>query len=166
MPPPPGSNLPALREKISPRLHLILESGAGLIVCLLLAAFVLLRQSVVDIWPFMEGAYESVGLHIYHYGEGLSLEKVRSELRYDGGIMKLAVEGKVHNGTQNIQEIPDIKAVAIGADGQPIQSWQIDAPGLRVFPGETMPFQSTINAPSGSITEINLSFIEIKHDHE
>ena len=164
---PPGSNLPALVKSISPRLLRILKisiSAAALILFLLW--IVLGRRGIAASWPFMDKFYDAVGLHIYHYGEGLTFEQVRSELRYDGGITELWVEGKIRNGSQNVQDIPNILAAAIGADGKPIQSWQIDAPAIRVFSGEAMPFHSTIKAPEGTVTEINLSFVEMKHDNE
>ncbi len=135
---PPGSNLPVLRSRLSPRLKLGLEIGAGVIVCLLLGTFIFMRQSVVEIWPSFEGFYDSIGLHIYHYGEGLNLEKVRSELRYEGGRMNLVVEGKIHNASANIQAVPAIQAIAIGADGKPIQSWQIDPPQPKMAQDETI----------------------------
>jgi hypothetical protein len=82
---------------------------------------------------------------------------------YEGGMTKLLVEGKIRNKTPYVQEIPPIKVDAIGADGQIIQSWQIDPPASRVFDGEGVTFRSSINAPQGNVTEINLSFVEIKH---
>jgi len=115
----------------------------------------------------MEKLYNATGLVIYHFdGEGLSLEKVRSELRYDSGLMKLVVEGKIHNSTEYTQEIPNILATALGPDGDVLQRWQIDAPALRVSPGESMPFRSAINAPKGTVVDLNLSFSEIKNVDE
>lgn len=161
---PPGSNLPVIQKRsLSPRMLLVLEIGEGVIILIILLILILCRQGIAGMWPRID-LYNAIGLHIAHSGEGLSLDNVRSELRYDSGIMKLVVEGKIHNGTPYIQEIPSINAVAIGADGKPIQSWQIDAPAPKLDPDETIAFQSTINAPQGTIDEINLSFIEIKHD--
>jgi len=168
VPIPSGSNLPVVFKKpLSPEMRYIIKAGIVTVVALiLLLIFMFDRRDIADRWPFMEGFYDKIGLHIYYYGEGLTFVKVRSELVYDGGIMKLVIDGKVRNTTEKVQEIPNITATAIGADGQPIQSWQIDAPAIRVFPKENVPFHSSINAPKGTVTDINLRFIETKDDSQ
>jgi hypothetical protein len=164
---PPGSNLPVVTKKpMPPKIRLILRASATVLVLLFVAWFLLDRRSIAKDWPILEGLYDSIGLHIYHTGEGLSFIKVRSELRYDSGLTMLYVEGKIHNGTPNVQEIPDIMATAIGSDGSPMQSWQIPAPAIKVFGDENMPFHSSINAPKGTVSDINLSFIEKKDASE
>ncbi|MDX2027862.1 MAG: hypothetical protein SFW62_04445 [Alphaproteobacteria bacterium] len=162
---PPGSNLPALRRQpVPPMVWRILTLGASAVGVLLLLILIFGRQYIATIWPSAERYYHAVGLHIYHYGEGLSFEDVRSELRYEGGIMRLAVEGAIRNGTKNVQEMPHIVAVAIGSDGKPMQSWQIEASATRVPSGGSVPFRSSIIAPRETVTEISLSFVEIEHE--
>ena len=93
------------------------------------------RETLSGRWPVFEGIFDAVGLHINHTGENLRIEDVRSELRYDAGIVRLVVEGKVHNVAEKYQLVPNIKASAIGPDGSEIQSWQIDAPAAKLDPG-------------------------------
>lgn len=45
-----------------------------------------------------------------------------------------------------------------------MQSWQIDAPAARVFADEAIKFRSILNAPKGTVAEINLVFIEPKNE--
>ncbi len=109
---------------------------------------------------FLEPFYDTIGLHIFHTGEGLTIGSVRSELVYEDGIMKLVVDGKVVNTTKKVQLIPSIRASALGSDGKVMQDWQIDAPAATVKPGGEVPFRSSINAPKGTVVDINLNYIE------
>jgi hypothetical protein len=159
---PPIPPLSSLPPKIA---RLVKLGGIVLAGLLFLLFFIFARVGISDILPFMEGFYNSVGLRIYHYGGiGLVFQNTRSELRYDSGVTKLNVTGKIHNSTKKTQEMPDIMAVATGADGKPIQSWQINAPPVRLAPGEDVDFQSSINAPRATVYDVTLSFIERKKD--
>lgn len=161
---PPGSNLPALpRQPLPEGLRRILLIAGAAFVIIMMGWFVFDRREIAGRWPALEMFYEKVGLHIYHFGEGLSLENVRSEMKYDGGIMMLTVDGTIYNGTKNEQEIPNILASAMGPDGNVLQSWQIDAPKASVAPGEGVKFQTSIAAPRDKVTEVNLNFIEKKN---
>jgi predicted Zn finger-like uncharacterized protein len=135
------------------------------ILALFLLVMALDRRDIASAFPVTESFYDRVGLHIYHSGEGLSLRDVRSEMRFEGGITKLVVEGVVFNDTKEPQPIPDILAAAIGPDSNIMQSWQIDAPAATVAPGEAVPFNSAINAPEGTVTQIHLHFIEPGNAH-
>lgn len=136
---------------------------AGLVVCgLFVAWFVLNRENIVRKVAFLEPFYDAIGLHIFHTGEGLNIRNVRSELVYQDGIMKLMVDGKILNITKKTQEIPPLKVSAMGPDGQSMQDWQIDPPTAKVAPGEEVPFHSSINAPRGTVVDVNLNFIETR----
>ena len=159
--PPVWQRIP-LDPKIKRVLSIGLPSAAAVVFLLW---FFLDCQEIAKSAPFTETFYNFVGLTIHHYGEGLSFVKVRSELHYDAGVMKLAVEGQIRNETRYVQEIPNILASAVGSDGQIIQSWQIDAPAITVAPGGAVAFHSSINAPRTTVVDINLSLIE-KQNHE
>ena len=160
---PPGSNLPALRKNpLSPGLWRALIGGAVAVLVLLVAGLLLNRHEIAEKWPVTEAVYDTLGLPIAHYGEGLSFVGVRSELRYESGKMLLVVEGKIHNGSSKVEEIPAITATALGVDGKTVQSWQIDAPTARVLPEEDVEFHSSIDAPKDAVAEINLNFVETK----
>jgi predicted Zn finger-like uncharacterized protein len=139
-------------------------AGVGLAIFIAGAWLVLDRQSISHDRPHIEAVYNFLGLHIYHYGEGLSFTHIRSEIRYDSGLDKLVVEGKIHNGTKNTQQIPDILASAVGSDGKIMQSWQIDAPASNVVAGQDVAFTSSIKAPRDGVAQLNLNFIEPKNE--
>ena len=158
----PAANLPILhKDKSFWRSDWIL-AGLLLVVAALMLLFAFDRKDIAERWPETEKLFDRVGLHIYHPGEGLSLRQVRSEMRFEGET-QLAVDGQVHNDTDKPQSIPPILAAAIGPDGKIMQSWQIDAPAAMVAPGGNVPFTSAIHAPQGTVTEINLHFVEPKN---
>lgn len=159
---PAGSNLPAL-PAVPGFLGNWIAAAFMLIVSCIMLFLALDRRDIAFNHPWTERYYDRVGLHVYHAGEGLSLRQVRSETKFDGGILQLAVEGQVHNDTTKPQPIPDILAAAIGPDDKVMQSWQIDAPAATVAPGESVPFASEIHAPKGTIIEISLHFVEPDH---
>jgi predicted Zn finger-like uncharacterized protein len=132
--------------------------GSALVLLLLLLG----RTIVAQIFPSTEGIYNSIGLHIYHLGEGLSLQQVRSEMQFEGGMTMLTINGVIHNETDKPQPVPNILAAAIGPDGKIMQSWQIDAPKAIVEPGQDIPLSSEIRAPKGAVVEITMNFIEPK----
>jgi len=149
----------------SPAIIKIAKTGVLVLCGLFLVWFVLNRENIVRKISFLEPFYDALGLHIFHTGEGLNIRNVRSELVYQDGIMKLMVEGKILNISKKTQEIPPLKASAIGPDGQTMQDWQIDPPTAKVSAGEEVPFHSSINAPRGTVVDILLNFIETRpHD--
>lgn len=137
--------------------------GAIILAGIFMIYFILARDVLTRNYPWMSGIYDNTGLHVYRPGEGLVLAQVHSELQFENGLLQLVVEGKIRNESGQTQNIPNLLATAIGSDGKPMQSWQIDAPTAKVATGAEQPFHSEIRAPQGTVTEINLSFINPDH---
>ena len=141
--------------------------AAGMVILILTGALagwlVMGRDRLARDYPWLEGIYGRLGLAVNHPGEGLKLDDVHSELEFNGGLIQLAVEGKISNGTPKSVAIPDMVAVAIGAGGEAMQSWKIAAPAAMVAGGESLPFSSTITAPAGTVAAVKLSFVEPEH---
>jgi hypothetical protein len=117
------------------------------------------REPIVKAIPSLRGFYETFGLYIAHSGKGLIFDQVKSELRYDGGTMKLFVDGVVHNTTTDTQFIPDIRARALAPDKSIIQSWWVPAPAVTVGGGEDIPFHTEIVSPmQHTIEDVYLEF--------
>jgi predicted Zn finger-like uncharacterized protein len=166
-PVPEGSNLPTVTEKV-PKFYFKLnltktQRLATMLTCaVVLVLLVVFRQPVVNRWAFMEPIYTFAGLYVYHPGDELEFQQVRSELKYDGGVTKLVLSGKIKNKTKKSQTVPNIVADAIGPDGVAIQSWQIDAPTARLDPEAEASFTSAINAPQGTVVNVLMNFAEAK----
>ena len=117
------------------------------------------RDVIIKAFPGLRDFYEYLGLHVEHSGAGLMFDHVKSELKYDGGTMKLYVEGVVHNTTSETQFIPDIKARALGPDRRIIQSWWVEAPAATVAAGGDVPFHTEIASPMRrTIEDVYLEF--------
>jgi len=156
---------PAFRLPVAPKEKPFWIKDWFLACLAVIAACILLwmavdRKDIAERYPFTEDFYDRVGLHIYHAGEGLELLNVRSEVKLDGGMTQLTVEGTIHNKTDKPQSIPDLLAAAVGSSGIIMQSWQIDAPKAKLGPGESVPFTSEIHAPQGTVANMNLHFVE------
>ncbi len=164
---PAGSNLPVIRDNSLPPsvLHAIWGIW-GVSIVVLMLWLIVDRQHIAHRWPATETIYDAIHLPIYYPGDGLEFDGVRSELKYDAGINKLILNGKIHNNTDKNHKVPNILAEAISSDGQIIQSWQIDAPAATLAPQQEVAFSSEMNAPKGSVVSINLNFVELKDDSE
>lgn len=171
------ANLPAVRRRFNFRLpdlgklnlkkHALTAVKIVLVLVFLLAWPVLARDAVVRAVPGLHGLYEFVGLHIKQTGEGLGFRDVHSELRYDSGVMRLYVDGKIYNSTDEVQLIPDILAKALGADHSVIQSWWIAPPKPTIPVGGELPFHTEINVTSQqTIVDLYLEFKEHEESHK
>lgn len=162
---PKGSNLPALPPT---PLGLLWKKSRwwflGFLVVVALLWLIFDRQQIGRRWTFLEPLYNAVNLSIYYPGEELEFDEVRSVLKFEGGITKLILDGKVRNKTKKSQKVPNIVAQALGPDARVIQSWQIDSPKATLAPGEEVPFSSSMNAPKGTIVNVNLNFTETTDD--
>lgn len=133
---------------------------------LALAALVFLlgHEIIIKHWPEMQRAYILVGLASEPTADRLILKDIHSERRYMDGAMHLVVNGEVLSQAQKTQVVPTILVEALGPDGQLIQSWHIKPPKATLPAGKSLPFASAIISPEGTVTEVNLSFIEQPHD--
>lgn len=121
------------------------------------------RRNIALRWPPVARVYDHLGLDSHQPGDGIDFRDVKSELVYDGGILRLTVEGSLVNTTQREQKLPHILADAMGADGGTLQSWRIDAPTATLGPLAAVSFRSTINAPREGVVNVTLNFIGRKN---
>jgi predicted Zn finger-like uncharacterized protein len=160
-----SANLPAVRSRIPPAiLNYMLEIALSFILGIILLWLILDHQHIAKRWTFMEPIYNAIGLYVFYPGDGLELDNIRSELKFDSGINKLFVSGTIKNTTKKNQKVPNMIVEALGSDGAILQSWQIDAPVATLSPTTDTQFESSINAPKGNVVNINLKFVEIKDD--
>ncbi len=162
-PPPlnrPTPNLPAVIEKKALTTGEMAFLAIVLLAALLVVGSVWGRQSLVEVFPGLRGSYSAVGLNVLPEWDGLMFDEVKSELRYDGGTMRLFVEGNIRNASAETKNIPDIKARALAADKSDIQSWLIDAPATTIAPWGMVPFHTDIAAPmERTIEDVYLEFV-------
>lgn len=71
-----------------------------------------------------------------------------------------AISGRVHNPSQRIEPVPDIRAELRDGRGKAVYAWRISAPVPELRPGATAEFNSAeIDVPKGA-NELNLNFVD------
>ena len=152
-------NLPAVITDGTLKRKIAKFAGFGLLALVLVAWPIWDRDPIVKVFPSLRGFYEALGLYIQHSGKGLVFNEVKSEIKYDSGVMRLYVDGVIHNTTTEAQLIPDIKARALGPDQRIIQSWWVSAPAANVAAESDVPFHTEIAiSMQRTIADVYLEF--------
>lgn len=90
----------------------------------------------------------------------LAITHISITPQYAGGMEVLVINGIVDNRTDNIQEVPSIRADLFAAKGEKVASMLIEPPILEIGPGQSHGFSAKLRHPGGKTPEIKLSFIE------
>jgi len=131
----------------------------AIVICAIVIWPIMDRQQIMVVMPQLTGLYEFFHLTASHSAGGLIFDQVKSELKYDSGMMHLVVDGVIHNMTPEMQFIPNIKAQALGPDGRVIQSWWIPAPAATIAASSDLPFHTEVNASmKQTIEDVYLEF--------
>jgi len=159
---PPGSNLPVpIKHPFLSRLWRTQRTGIVTFFAILLVG-VILGNRFAPYLKLPENLPDVVSHSLEGAEDGLEFDQMRSELKYDDGITKLILNGKIKNKSKKSLNVPPIIAEAMGPDGSIIQSWQIDPPKAKLDPEEEAPFSSSINAPKGTVVNVIMNFAEPK----
>jgi predicted Zn finger-like uncharacterized protein len=163
---PPGSNLPTV-VKAPLLIRLWQTQRAGIItflavLCVGIALGNWLAPQIKLPKNLPASLPDAMGISLDASEEGLEFVQMRSELKYDDGITKLILNGKIKNKSKKSQNVQPIIAQAVGPDGNVIQSWQIDPPAAKLGPEEEAAFSSSINAPKGTVVNVIMNFAEQK----
>lgn len=124
-------------------------------------------RSVIKKHPALAGYYEILGLSEHPEWEGLVFQEVKSELKFDGGGLKLFVDGEIQNNASKTKTLPDIKAHALGVDKSVIQSWWIEAPVATIEAGKKAAFHTNVVvALDRTIADVSLEFLPKKEEQK
>lgn len=116
----------------------------------------LARDYVVHRWPPAALLYETLGMAVEAPGAGLQLQNVRSEQKIEGGATSLLVQGQIVNVSDVERMVPRLRAVSLGADRKPLQSWLMDPSAERLQPGDFATFRHSQPDP-GPVTEVTIT---------
>jgi len=144
-----GNKFPAFpgMERFSPQA--LKAAGLGLLA--------MMTSLFLVIWIF--GGEASAPPPEHEEWKGLFFDEVKSELRYDGGTMKLFVDGLVGNSAEETKELPDIRARALGVDRREVQKWLVERPARTIKSGERIPFHTEVATPmERTIDDVHLEF--------
>lgn len=169
-PPPykPAANLPAVTKPrrfaflFTEKTRKLAQHSVKIIFFVTLAALLLvaLRGVIVRLDPHLITFYHAADIDVVRAQPKLAFEQVSSNIKYDGGTMRLFVDGVIRNTTSREQQVPEIKAMALGPDGSVIQSWQVQSPATSIEAGGTVSFHTGINTPMNqTIENVRLEFV-------
>ncbi len=116
----------------------------------------LARDYIVHRWPPAALLYETLGIAVEAPGAGLQLQNVRSEQKIEGGATSLLVQGQIVNVSDVERMVPRLRAVSLGADHKPLQSWLMDPSTERLQPGDFATFRHSQPDP-GPVTEVTIT---------
>ena len=129
--------------------------AGGLVV--LIAAVILLRQDIAQIWPRAAGAYAKVGLPVNLVG--LTIEGQHAQPMLKDGHADLAISGTLRNVRGKPVTPPPIKVSLLAADGRVVAT-QLAIPGGDIIPaGETRRFVVDVLDPPVSAVNVEIAFV-------
>lgn len=120
-------------------------------MALAVAAAVLMLAATVAISYFGLPAMGSrIGLPVHAAQPTLTVEGEAERRALASGNELLTVTGRVHNPTEEVQRVPQIRAELRDAQGRVVYSWSILPPVSELQPGATVTFDSAeVDVPRG-----------------
>ena len=153
-------NLPALRKP--PPLVTPVQLGwaalAGFVV-LFLAGFLLFRTEIATVWPATQRLYSLIGAGLPGIDDWLKLRD--PHLAYDtvDGQARVTVSGEIANISAAPRMVPKLRVTLLNAKEEIVKSWIYPASGDPVPPGQTVPFTTTNEAPSGDVASLTVTWV-------
>ncbi|WP_372396057.1 DUF3426 domain-containing protein [Azospirillum sp. HJ39] len=115
------------------------------------------RDAIVKRWPATALLYETAGLPVEPPGFGLELRNIRSEQKLEGGAAVLLLDGEVANTSDVERMVPPLRAITLGPDRKPLQSWTMEPSAATLAPGAVATFHHSQPGP-GALTEVTITF--------
>ncbi len=162
-PVPDGSSVPVLTRSGAPRnfdrgvVHALV--GVAVIVLVILAGMVVLRDRVVQMWQPAALVYSMVGLPVAVPGEGLIFDRITATATPDAnGQYHLVVNGNVINLHAREAALPKVRVTLRRSERDLVESWLVAFDRNAIGPEETLPFQTTFDNLPGETKEVNVRF--------
>jgi predicted Zn finger-like uncharacterized protein len=130
-----------------------------LIVVAVIVAGALAREAVVRAWPPAEKLYTTLGFTPAKPGAGLKIKVAEHRRDVEGKTPVLIVKGDVTNTSDEVRDVPRLKASLRSAAGTELVTWTFATAQARLLPGETAPFITRIENPSTAATALNIYFV-------
>lgn len=170
-PPPIPPEIPP-ESSFVPRNAPVEKSGGTMRYWLLLAIILLgggsaaffWRDAVVHQFPAANKVFMMVGFPANTLGYGLKIFEPKTYLDVKGKKRILGVSGQIMNETGKIIDVPLLKAILIGSQGEDMSSWTFETKEPRILPGERMNYEtSTIDPPRGA-TGLRITFTRAEEE--
>lgn len=114
------------------------------------AAILMLAATVAISYFGLPAMGERIGLPVHAAQPTLTVEGEAERRALASGNELLTVTGRVHNPTDAVQRVPQIRAELRDAQGRVVYSWSILPPVAELQPGATVTFDSAeVDVPKG-----------------
>jgi len=130
-------------------------------VVVLIAAVLLLRQDIAQIWPRTAGAYAMVGLPVNLVG--LTIEGQHAQPMLKDGHADLAVSGTLRNIRGKPVASPPLRVSLLAKDGHLVATQIAKPDGAVIPPGETRRFVVDVLDPPVSASDVEIAFVFDPH---
>lgn len=131
--------------------------------CLVVAALIVLRTTIVAAAPDLAGLYAAIGLEVNL--RGLAFTRIETLREVENGQPVLVVEGAITNTTRQSREVPAVRFALRDADTQELYAWAIEPRAAALAAGDSVRFRTRLAAPPERATDIQVRFIE-RHNQQ
>ena len=129
------------------------------IIVVLSSASVILRKSIVALYPSANDLFMMIKLPVDTLGDGLVIHTPETGLRLDGKDRVLTIKGQIENTTGRIVDVPYLQATLRDKSGHEIQIWTFLADEPHVPRGERVNYETKIHNPAQGATGLDITFI-------
>jgi predicted Zn finger-like uncharacterized protein len=154
-------------EDDAPKKSLIKRLLMPLIIIVIIAALgaglVVMRGSVVGLWPGANGVfYDWIGMHVDIPGEGLNIKTAAPVRETRGGKDAVVVKGTITNIADTDRPVPVIQINAFDGNGQPVQTESMSPEKSLLKPGEKFDFSAVIIDLVPTARRLDVTFGELE----
>jgi len=155
------SKLPALRKPPPPRMTSVQLGWAALagFVLLFLGGLILFHAAIAAAWPPSERLYNLIGLSSPGPDTWFELQALKTAPNMEDGQKNLVVSGEIANVSATQHAVPKLRVNLLNAHKQIVKSWDFQAIGDPLAPGQKLPFQTSIAAPPDDTTSVNVNWV-------
>ena len=153
------TGVPALRRKRKSIVARLIWFMLIILIIGVAGGGVVFQNKVIETWPAAIRLYTLVGLTQEPLGIGLNLLNVKFSRR-GGNWGGLLVEGEVENSSDQVLDVPSLRATLFDQKNKAVQRWPFKAPLPRLLPGEIVKFKTIIKNPVNGAARIEIDFHE------
>jgi len=147
-----ADRLPLARVRRSARM------AALIAVIVVFGGGALFRNDVVTLFPDLGGLYEAVGLKVNVIGLEFGAVKTPRTPREGRDVM--IVSAKIRNVAGHNVAVPPVLVSILGEKGETLYQWTARPPAPYLAPGESVGFETQLNAAPKAAASVRLVFAE------
>jgi hypothetical protein len=122
------------------------------------------RDTIVHHFPAANKVFMIAGYPANTLGYGLKIFEPKTFLEVKGKKRILGVSGQIMNETGKIIEVPLLKAILIGTQGEDLVGWSFEAKGARILPGEKVEYETATENPPRGATGLRITFTRAEEE--